>query len=360
MRILVLWADEDSPNLGVQALAAGTARVVREAWPSAQVDIENHTAGPWPRWAPPLSTARAFVGGDRKERYRLSKYDLVVDTASGDSFTDIYGMKRLFQMASTRASAVHAGCTVVLGPQTLGPFNSRAGRLVARASLRGVAAVFARDSRSAEVCGTVLRRQALRATDVVFALPTPAKSTSRDVVVNVSGLLWWPNPHVDHLHYRTAVEQYCRDLRSTGRRVSLLAHVVSETAGETDNQAVRELATALGDDIECLFPESLDDVRGMLATGRLTVGARMHACLNSLSVGVPALGWAYSRKFDLISQDLGWPHVFDLREGPSVARASMQATEALQVPSIPELVRLRSTADARIAEVVTALRQCYV
>jgi polysaccharide pyruvyl transferase WcaK-like protein len=39
----------------------------------------------------------------------------------------------------------------------------------------------------------------------------------------------------------------------------------------------------------------------------------MHACLNALSVGTPAIPLAYSRKFDSLMRDLGWEHTVDLR-----------------------------------------------
>ena len=39
----------------------------------------------------------------------------------------------------------------------------------------------------------------------------------------------------------------------------------------------------------------------------------MHACLNALSVGTPAIPLAYSRKFEPLLSDLGWSHTVDLR-----------------------------------------------
>ena len=39
----------------------------------------------------------------------------------------------------------------------------------------------------------------------------------------------------------------------------------------------------------------------------------MHACLNSLSVGTPAIPLAYSRKFAPLLADSGWTRCVDLR-----------------------------------------------
>ena len=49
------------------------------------------------------------------------------------------------------------------------------------------------------------------------------------------------------------------------------------------------------------------------------IGSRMHACLNALSVGTPAIPLAYSRKFAPLLGDLGWAHVVDLRTQASDA-----------------------------------------
>jgi polysaccharide pyruvyl transferase WcaK-like protein len=38
----------------------------------------------------------------------------------------------------------------------------------------------------------------------------------------------------------------------------------------------------------------------------------MHACLNALSMGTPAIPWAYSRKFAPLMSDLGWDLSVDL------------------------------------------------
>jgi colanic acid/amylovoran biosynthesis protein len=360
VKVLVLWADHASSNLGIQALAHGTAAVVRRVWPDAEVDVEVHTPGPWPRFIPAASFARAWVGGDRRERRRLADYDLVVDTGSGDSFADIYGLRRLLQMGSTRASAARAGCAVVMGPQTIGPFQTRTGRLVARLSLRGVSRVIARDTESAEYSRATLKRDPALSTDVVFAMSRPDVSATRGVIVNVSGLLWSPNPYVDHLKYRRAVIDFLQRLREEDVPFSLLAHVVAEGTGDADNYAVAEAAKAIGGDVEQLFPVDVLEARELIASGRLIIGARMHACLNSLSVGVPALPWAYSRKFEPLATDLAWPHVIDLRTEPDIADRSWRiARELLHGGVADDLTLVHKRAEERLDVAADALRRVH-
>jgi polysaccharide pyruvyl transferase WcaK-like protein len=360
MNILVLWADHSSPNLGIQALAHGTEAIVKRVWPEAKVDVEVHTPGPWPRFVPAASFTRAWLGGDLRERRRLAHYDLVVDTGSGDSFADIYGLRRLLQMSSTRASAARAGANVVMGPQTIGPFRTRSGRIVARLSLRGVSQVIARDTESAEYCRSTLRWQPTLATDVVFAMARPDVASTRGVIVNVSGLLWSPNPHVDHLKYRRATVAFVARLLDAGIPVSLLAHVVFDGIGDADNYAVAEAAAAVGGDIEQLMPRDVIEARELIASARLVVGARMHACLNSLSVGVPALPWAYSRKFAPLARDLAWPHVIDLRTASDIAERSWSiAGELLDDGANEQLALVRARADERLDLAADAIRRLH-
>ena len=90
-------------------------------------------------------------------------------------------------------------------------------------------------------------------------------------------------------------------------------------------------------------PEDLDDVRSVIASAHLVIGARMHACLNALSVGTPAVAMAYSRKFAPLLESIGWNAVVSLTEtgahaeevlahidGPDLAQRAVMARDAGQ------------------------------
>ena len=204
---------------------------------------------------------------------------------------------------------------LVLGPQTIGPFNTRRGTVLARRSLTSAALVMARDAVSAAQSARVGRAVDLLTTDVVFALDAPpAGSERRDVIVNPSGLLWAENPHVDAAGYRQLLLDLCRSLRAAGRTVHLLAHVIDSPLSDNDVPVARELAALLGGDTEVLVPTSLAEVRTMIASSAVVIGSRMHACLNALSVGVPAIPLAYSRKFDPLLANIGCASTVDLRQ----------------------------------------------
>lgn len=357
MRVLVLWADDGSSNLGVRALAEGSAALVRAVWPDAQVEFQHYGRGSAPMGiGSPKSLTREWVTGRRGLNTWLRSFDLIVDTRSGDSFSDIYGVERLFSMSIITELAAHAGVPVVLGPQTIGPFRTVRGRLIARRALRTATVVFSRDVESAKQAADLGHPVDLQTTDVVFAIAVPERRVVRDVVFNVSGLLWSPNPHVDSKAYRRTVKELYLELTAKGHAVSLLAHVIDSPVVDNDVPAIREFVQANGLDAEVLIPTSLQHVRELVAGANVVLASRMHACLNALSVGTPAIPLAYSRKFAPLLAALGWNHTIDLRTNPEPVAAVHEELATPDLAGQATAVRDRARASLSLAEdALTAL-----
>lgn len=360
MRVLVLWADDRSPNLGVRVLGAGTKALVRRVWPDAEFVFHNYGAASAPvRLGSVTAVGREAVVRRASLREWFASFDLVLDTRAGDSFADIYGLPRHAGMSVAFEFAHRAGVPVVLGPQTIGPFQTRIGRALARRTLATASVVLARDSVSAEAAAALGRPVDLLTTDVVFALDVPDPSGQHDVVLNVSGLLWQPGPHVDHAEYRRTIAAVYDRLVGAGRRVSLLAHVLDSDDPDNDVPAVQEFQATRAPDAEVIIPTSLDETRGVLAGARLAIGSRMHACLNALSVGTPAIPLAYSRKFAPLLDDLGWSHVIDLRTGAATAPDRIEAL--LSEPQLAgDVATVRQRADVSLTRAVELLSRDLV
>lgn len=322
MRILILWADDSSPNLGVRALGRGTAAMARRVWPDATIEYQNygHRARELP-FGRLRSLLKERVTGRLGMQRWLGGFDLAIDTRSGDSFADIYGLRRLTVMSAVAELVSQAGVPLVLGPQTIGPFETRLGRLLVKHSLRRAAVVMARDAESAAYVESLGRTVDVLTTDVVFALPLPTPGPKRDVILNISGLLWNPNPHVDYVAYRETVATLYRELSDAGRHITLMAHVLESDNPDNDVPAIREFAATVATSAAILIPENLDEVREAVAAANVVIASRMHACLNALSVGTPAIPLAYSRKFDPLLRALGWNHTVDLRTNDDPAAA---------------------------------------
>lgn len=348
VRVLVLWADERSPNLGVRALARGSRELIRSAWPDAEVEFADFTSRP-PEvpWGHVRSLVRERVTGRLGMRQWLERFDLVWDTRSGDSLTDIYGSHRHSVMSALHEFAVQAGRPVVLAPQTIGPFRSTTGRLLARRSLHRSALAFARDPISADAAAALGRPVDAVTSDLAFAIAPPdGIARPRDVVLNVSGLLWQENPHLDARAYREAVTAIVRMLLADSRSVAVLPHVLDSHDRDNDAPAVDALSTDFGTDLEILAPRDLDDARAIIAASRVLIGARMHACLNALSTGVPAIAMAYSRKFAPLFDAIGWPYSVPAED--SGTESAARVLEMLADPSLGESAR-RAQARGRAA-----------
>lgn len=322
MRVLILWADNVSGNFGVRVLAQGMAALARRAWGhDVEIGFQDYGVGDSTVSFGARAIARD-VGRRRGQiKERIASYDVVVDSGAGDSFADIYGLQRLSSMVYAREAAHRIGVPVVMGPQTIGPFETAVGRMAARRMLRTSTTVLSRDSRSAAYAQQLGRPVDGHSTDVVFALPRTEPSTRVGVLVNVSGLLWFSDRHVASAEYRRSIGELVRRLRADGREVSLLAHTVNPVHEVDDVAASHELLRELGVDLRLVIPEQLRDVRRAVASAELVIGARMHATLNALAEGTPAVPWAYSRKFEPLLEDLGWTFVVDLhREKDPVSR----------------------------------------
>lgn len=361
MKALVLWANGTSSNLGVRALGAGTEALLRRVDPEVEVLHQGYGLGDAP----------TRIGASRSQLRRLIRdtdglvdwvrtFDMVIDTRAGDSFADIYGVSRLLTMNLMQEIAGKARVPVVLGPQTIGPFTTRRGRLLARRALHQATAAMARDPHSAATAARLGGPVDVLCTDVVFAIAPVAPVAHRDVVLNVSGLLWQSNPHVDHHQYRDLVITLSGQLLRAGRGLTLLSHVIDSPDPDNDVPASNELADVLEtrghDRPEILIPDSLEDARRHIASATVLIGSRMHACLNALSLGVPALSLSYSRKFEPLLAELGWSDAVDLKNFD--ARTAARILTIMDDPSLASRAgQVRDRASSLLEPVHHALEQ---
>ena len=356
-RVLVLWASSRSANLGVRVLAEASEVLARRVWGDrAVIDFQDY--GPNDEGVP---FAGNVVIKDLGRRHgplkaKLRQYDVILDTGAGDSFADIYGLKRLLWMLNIHRLASRLNIPVVLTPQTIGPFRTAVGRVGARYALKRAAQVQVRDRVSYERSLELGRRPSISATDMVFLLPQPISIAPRDVILNVSGLLWGTNAHVESGRYRDAVKRFAQSMIDDGRKVTLLAHVIENPSADSDPRAVLALRDELGADVEVFIPSTLVEAREVISSGQLLVGSRMHACLNALSTGVPTIPWAYSRKFKPLFDDIGWSHTVDLRDAADPVRSTQDILRSTRPETLlAEASDVAAVARARLDEAVLSL-----
>ncbi len=125
---------------------------------------------------------------------KLSQYDLILDISEGDSFADIYGSARFIQMSLSKELALATGKTLVLLPQTIGPFNHPISRLIAHFLMRRIKYIYPRDQTSLHYLEkTIPNRVFHEYLDVAFHLPYERLCFAPEKIhvgLNISGLLW--------------------------------------------------------------------------------------------------------------------------------------------------------------------------
>ncbi len=262
----------------------------------------------------------------------LAEADIIADHFYGDSFSDIYGLRRLLSYASLRGTALVMARPILLLPQTYGPFRSHAARRIARSILSRASHILARDPEGLEavrqVLGNRVRPEALRfCPDLAMALdpqrpetadirpPLPDTGGQPLVGLNVSGLLYNGGYSRDNMFslecdYAEMARQLVRRLlEETDAHILLVPHVFSDDV-ESDNLACAAIADAVQESQAArvhLVARRYDqnEIKGIIGQCQFFIGSRMHACIAALSQGIPAVGIAYSNKFRGVFASVG-------------------------------------------------------
>jgi colanic acid/amylovoran biosynthesis protein len=413
-RICVMGATFDTANMGVGALAAGTVKCVLHQWPEAEVFFLDYgkeekvftvqVAGREVRvplvnmrfskhlflrnnvsWlllmaivaklSPSKSVRERILGGNPWLK-QLAESDVVASMAGGDSFSDIYGMRRLAYVGLPQILALVLGKELVLLPQTLGPFKSWTARRVAKYILGHAKVVYSRDEKGLRQTTKELSLNGNAdkfrfSYDVGFALDPmkPAqlnidgletkKTTSVPRVgLNVSGLLWiggYSGKNMFGLRsdYQKLIRRLIEQLIvQHGAEVLLVPHVFGDSE-ESDTSVCAKLF----DELRQKYPGKLGFVRGQYDQGEIKyvigtcdffLGARMHACIAALSQGVPAVAVAYSDKFIGVLDTIG------MKDAVADPRY-MNETEMVEF--VERLYRGRASLKQRLERKIPEVRQ---
>lgn len=368
MRIVLLGATFETNNLGVSALTAGAITCLRHAFPAAELSLLDYgregrtytlrTGGEdvavrlvnlrfskkfwlqnniaWLillalvlRLLPLAFVRRALVKRNPWLR-TVEETDLFGAISGGDSFSDIYGLERLLYVALPQVLVLLLGKRLVLLPQTLGPYQGRFARLLARYILKRAERVYSRDHAGVKTAGELLGAKAAAGKvrfchDVAFVMEPhpPAKTDIAGMAggtgplagLNISGLLAMggytgKNMFGLGVDYNGLVERVIEFLiQVKGARVLLVPHVFGSheesdaAVCEKKYESLKEkYAGQLG-----LLRGTYDqhEIKHIIGSCDFFVGSRMHACIAAISQAVPAVAIAYSAKFRGVMESVG-------------------------------------------------------
>ncbi len=332
INIVLIFHAVRNDNLGVGALTAAEVEILRTVARRTGQKLNIHIVdGESPRpvyiTGPDITVRNIRVLRHPWQFFQLAKQsDLVIDIGAGDSFTDIYGRKRLLVLFLLKYMTHLAGRPLVVAPQTVGPFNKRISRLLAGWSMRRSKIVATRDQLSTDCArGLGVSTAIVEASDVALRLPyTPPEPREADgpvrVGINVSGLLMnggYTGKNMFGLEgdYRQLIHDIASRFAAhpDGCELHFVPHVLSWEWGavEDDMQACEELANSFPGSV--LAPAFADpsEAKSYIAGLDFFMGARMHSCIAAFSSGVPVVPMAYSRKFAGLFGSLGYTYTVD-------------------------------------------------
>lgn len=256
----------------------------------------------------------------RIHKENFKNCDVIFDFTAGDSFSDIYGIKRFVQRSIIKMLAENSGNPFVLGSQTYGPYKSLISKIMAKRIIKKATAIFARDEMSCDRVKSLTRRESILTVDVAFAMqytPTVIKSEKIKVGFNPSGLLW-NGGYTQNNQFGLSVDyrNYCLEvmsslLKSEKYDVYLVPHVISDELSSVDNDIVAclELKKAFPELIEAPVFNTPVEVKSYISGMDVFVGARMHATIAALTTEVPVIPFSYSPKFEGLFTSIGYNHI---------------------------------------------------
>lgn len=359
VKVVLLGAGFDTGNMGVAALASGTMASVLDAFPDAEVyllDYGREAKVYDVRYRDrtfqaelinlrfskqlflPNNIARllgtvlllrmlppAVRQGLIQRNQWLSAINgghIVGAISGGDSFSDIYGLRRLLYVTLPQVLVLMLQRPLILLPQTYGPFKSRLARAIARFVLKRAHRIYSRDTTGLNVVRELIPDSGPAvefAYDMGFALEpqAPPQSTVASLVqlkdgrplvgLNVSGLLYVGGYTGNNMFglkadYRKLllliVEHFATRLDCN---LLLIPHVFGDWQ-ESDSSAAaefwRDLPAKGKSRVHCLEGRfDHHQIKYIIGQCDFFLGSRMHACIAALSQCVPSVALAYSRKF---------------------------------------------------------------
>lgn len=375
MPVIYFGGQDNFGNRGCEALIRSIVKTIRAEFPDAQFLVPSHNlpndAKQWPQAqslgvefisAEPIPSSIRWWGRIRRwmsffdafpptftltasTRAAIQRCDVVVMTG-GDIISLDYGLESLYFWVRICEAAMEMGKPVVLWAASVGPFKHvpSVEKRIAR-YLRAHSMVSVRETTSLEylkglgITNTILVADPAFVLDLeeppASVLPAFCHSDTPVLGFNVSPLL---RKFREGTASQAALDEEIKDflvhtLVDLNINVLLIPHVDPLTGSADNSDSVymssildKVRAAGLGEDRIAMLPRMLNtaQLKGVIGRCSYFMGARTHATIAALSLGIPTTSIAYSIKAKGINQDL-FGHLRYVLETPSIDRASLRA-----------------------------------
>ena len=329
MKIGLLGTEFNSGNRGCGALGYASLEILKKVSQSTSDKIEVYAflfyLDPIPCTSDTIELKLIRIEPKKisfwnNVRKVFNQCDFVWDFSGGDSFSDIYGMKRFCIYSAIKELAIGSKAKFVMAPQTIGPFESKAAIMWAKHIMKKSEVCFVRDSMSEKYTKDTFGVTPVLTTDVAFSLPYKIGEKIKGKIrlgFNPSGLLWNGTKDFNakkHLavEYTTYIEMLFDKVCSDDRyEIYLIPHVFSNDlqSSENDLRACVEIQEKYPS-VQIMGDYNTPmEAKSIISTMDIFIGARMHATIAAFSTGVVTIPFSYSRKFEGLYQDLQYPYV---------------------------------------------------
>ncbi len=364
LKVCVLGATFGTGNMGVSALTAGIIKSVIAQYPNAQIVLLDYGIHPESykllvenrtisvpllnmRFSKkiylknniamlialaiglkmiPAKKMKAKVIAQNEHLRTICDADVIAAISGGDSFSDIYGLARFFYVALPQLLVLLLKKKLILLPQTLGPFNRRLTKNLAKYVMLRANLIYSRDYTGLAEMRRFLpasqQEQKLRfCYDIGFVLDPikPAhldlgdffiqRNNSITIGFNISGLLYMGGYSrnnmfqlkLDYAELVTEIIDFL--LKKENTVVLLIPHVFglsedSENDASVCNKVYSELKEKYSSRLFCVNrAHDQNEIKYIIGLCDFFIGSRMHACIAALSQFIPAVAIAYSPKF---------------------------------------------------------------
>lgn len=333
-KIILLGASLESDNKGVNALGIGAITVLKNNYEQASIDLL--CVGPQNK----IVEKEVFISesNTKIKIYYFSKYDIlkgikeaylyrffkikpkllvsklvlssdiVFDINEGDSFSDIYGVKRIIRHFTDSKLVLAWQKPLVFLPQTLGPFKTIVGRKLGAHILKRLNKLYVRDEKAFEFLEKIGVQKILNIDMAVYMIPKESSIEVKPntIGINVSGLMYlkgYKSLKGKYDNYPLFLKKLVETILEEGFEVMLVPHTYNAVTPcvEDDLLGIRKFLEDnpnLSNKISYLKKDyTAQELKYIISKTIFFMGSRMHSCIAALSTSVPTIGLSYSYKF---------------------------------------------------------------
>ncbi|MBP1838706.1 polysaccharide pyruvyl transferase family protein [Formosa algae] len=327
--IVLLGASLESDNRGVNALGIGALTLLKYNYKSINPNII--TLGPQEK------TVEKYIWVDNNKllvkihyfnsktlyfasltSYRspstnkliniINESDLFYDINEGDSFSDIYGFKRILRHFADANLVLKLNKELVFLPQTIGPFNTLIGKILSKQILSRLNKIYVRDEKFVHNLNQLGLKFTKTIDMAVYMSPSKVdfKVPANTIGLNVNGLMFYnsyKSMEGKYNYYKMFIKELIDSFICEGFSIILIPHTYNQIRPnrEDDLEAIKDLKnTVYSQNNNVLYFDKDYDaqqIKYIISQTIFFAGSRMHSCIAALSRSVPTVGLAYSYKF---------------------------------------------------------------